>query len=171
MDQLSRLYLDRAYHFALNLAQNPHDANELVQEAFVEMFRSLHRYDASFAFSTWFFQIIVHRFQKLQRKRRLLSRVFPFFTKTPVDPDSFADSEDSPELALTRKEEKEILLKAIQKLPEEQRLVVTLYDLEGLPQKEIAEILSIPVGTVMSRLHYARLKLKDLLEPYFKDRL
>jgi len=169
MDQLSRLYLDRVYGFALHLTQNSRDAEELVQEAFVELFRSLHRYDASRTFSTWFFQIIVHRFQKLQRKRRLLSRVFPFFSKTPVDPDSFADSGDSPELALTRKEEKEILLRSIGKLPAEQRLVITLYDLEGLPQKEIAEILSVPVGTVMSRLHYGRLKLKELLEPYFKD--
>ncbi|GBD93952.1 ECF RNA polymerase sigma factor SigH [bacterium BMS3Abin05] len=167
--QLTRLYLNRAYRFALRLTQNRHDAEELVRAAFAELFQNLTRYDESFAFSAWFYQIIIHQYLKLRRKRRLLAGIFPFFLKDTIDPDAFESPGDSPGIALTQKEEKKILLKAIRKLPQAQQLTVTLYDLEGLPQKEIAEILEIPAAEVMSRLHSGRQKLLESLTPYLKE--
>ncbi len=169
-ERLARLFFDAGYGLALRLTQNSRDADDLIQDAFLEVFRSLERFDLSQPFLPWFRKIIVHRYQKMRRKKQLISRIFPFSGKPHFDPDLFEMSGSSPELALRRQEEKEILLKALSQLPENQRVVVVLFDLEGLNQKEIAAILDVPVGTVMSRLHYGRRKLREQLLPYFKER-
>ena len=170
-ERLVRLYFDQGYRLAVRLTQNTRDADDLIQDAFLEVFRSLSRFDVTQPFLPWFRKIIVHRYQKLHRKRKLVRRFFPFQGKENFDPDLFEMAGSSPELALRRQEEKEILLNALGRLPEDQRLVVTLFDLEGLSQKEIAALLEVPVGTVMSRLHYARRKLRDMLRPYFKGKM
>ncbi len=167
-EKLVRFYLDDAYRLALFLTSNSRDADALILEAFQDVFRDLPDFDLSRPFLPWLREILVRRYRKMRRKQRLWSTLLPFRARWHFNPDLFEITGDSPELAPRREEEKEILLGALAQLPENQRDVAVLYDLERLDLKEIAVLLGTPVATVLSRLHQARLGLKNVIRPYFK---
>ncbi len=169
-ERLMRLYFDAAYRLALHLAPNSRDADGLIQAAFQDVFRDLSRFDLSGPFLPWFRKILVRRYRKLRQKQRIWPGLLFSNAGWKFDPDLFHMAGDSPELAPRRQEEKGILLKALARLPENQRDVVVLFDLERLSLKEIADILDVPVGTVTERLHRGRLNLLKWLRLYFKGR-
>ncbi|WP_157964460.1 RNA polymerase sigma factor [Exiguobacterium flavidum] len=129
-------------------------AEDAVQDALLETFRSLHKFDPQRAqFKTWFFKIVIHMTLKVRRRRRLL---FPF---TGMERDEGPSVMRRYEL----KEETEHLLRAVHSLGSKYEPILLLHYYHDFSVKEIAHIMSVKEGTVKSRLHHARKKLRHLL--------
>lgn len=140
-------YKRRAYHIAVGLVGEPQDALDISQTAFIKAYRNLKRFDLTRPFFPWFYRILKNLcLDHLKHSSR--SREVPL---EHIDVLSQEDGET---------ETREVLWRAIEGLPLEQREVITLHYFEGFTYKEIAEILGKPIGTVMSSLYYARQKLK-----------
>ncbi|MDA8121910.1 MAG: sigma-70 family RNA polymerase sigma factor [Deltaproteobacteria bacterium] len=166
--ELMERYKNRAFHVALGITRDSDDALDVVQDSFVKAYYNLKEFRFGSNFYTWFYRLLVN--QAIDRWRKS-SR-----TKTvPLDetwlsedgspPDSVAYPRTPEELAQNR-QLSEALTRAIEALPEYHRAVITLREVEGLSYEEIAEVLKCSVGTVMSRLHYARAKLKEALKGF-----
>jgi len=154
-EPLFRRYRDRAYGYALGLVGSPDDALDLTQEAFVRAYRALARFRPGAAFEPWFFRILRNLCLNAIRNRKTWHMV-PWetvgeFRASDVEPAS---------RAVERREVQEAVWLAISELSPDQREIVVLKDFQDRSYKEIAEILDIPIGTVMSRLYYARQALR-----------
>ena len=142
------------------------DAADITQEAFVKAYRSLGSFRLEASFYTWLYRIAMNLAIDFTRKRRRLEKNgFDEGIATRNDDGSIAEAhvEDGPSRQLERKQLFGRIMDAMAHLPEDQRQVILLRELEGLQYKEIAEVMGIPEGTVMSRLFYARKKLQKLL--------
>ena len=160
-EELVRLEQHRVYGLALRMLGNAAEAQDVAQEAFLRAHRGLAEFRGDARLSTWLYAIVSRLC--LTRlgggERRLARHGEETLARLP-------DSRPGPDQTLERGELEEALHRAIAELPEERRIVVVLRDVEGLHYEEIAEILALPVGTVRSRLHRARLDLKDKLERF-----
>jgi RNA polymerase sigma-70 factor (ECF subfamily) len=174
-DELTRRYIEKAYSIAYQMLASPEDARDLVQDAFLEVFRTLDRFNTQYRFSTWLYRILINKcinYRKREARRRMLS-LSDFWPGReqegqPVLPVQFASTDSTPHEILEHKELRHAIREALNALSERHRTVVILFDLEGLSHKQIAEILQCPEGTVMSRLHHGRLKLKYMLSKRLK---
>ena len=149
-----------AYQIALGLVGNRDDAFDISQEAFLRVYRSAKTYDESQPFLPWFYKIVVNLSRTwLKRRARLRKRT------VDVDDNAYllVDSRN-PEQELIKAEMISNLNQALLKLPFEDREIIMLQHFRGMSYDEIAGILNIPRGTVMSRLYYARKKLAKLME-------
>jgi RNA polymerase sigma-70 factor (ECF subfamily) len=171
-DELVRRYQERIYGTLYHMTASHEDANDLAQEAFIKAYQALRSFKGDSSFFTWVYRIAVNRainFLK-QRKHRAAMSLNDLDLNAENHPDLVAlVSERTPrrEAALTELQEK--LNEAMQTLSEPHRLVVTLHDIQGLPHDEIAKILDCNVGTVRSRLFYARQQLQAQLSDYLKS--
>ncbi len=154
-DALVVRYLDRAYAVALRLMRQREDAEDLVQDAFIQALQALERFDGARPFGPWFFRILVNRGLNLRRARKVRA--------TEEMPEDVPAPEDTPVRLLERAELRERLCAAIEALPDRERMVVELFELEGFDSGEIAEILELPRGTVRWHLHEARRTLRAQL--------
>jgi RNA polymerase sigma-70 factor (ECF subfamily) len=169
-DEMTRRYSERAYSVAYQMLANHDDARDLVQDAFLEVFRTLERFNTQYRFSTWLYRILINKCINY-RKREARRRMFYFSdygTRNGGAGRQFllsnlASPEKTPHEVLEGDELKRSIMAALDTLSERHRTVVVLFDLEGLSHRQIAEILQCPEGTVMSRLHHGRLKLKRVL--------
>ena len=169
-DEMTRRYSERAYSVAYQMLANHDDARDLVQDAFLEVFRTLERFNTQYRFSTWLYRILINKCINY-RKREARRRMFYFSdygTRNSGAGRQFllsnlASPEKTPHEVLESDELKRSIMAALDTLSERHRTVVVLFDLEGLSHRQIAEILQCPEGTVMSRLHHGRLKLKRVL--------
>ena len=149
-----------AYHLALGLIGNKDDAYDISQEAFLRVYRSAKTYDEHQPFQPWFYTIISNLCRTWQKRRNRRER-----RMVDLDDVSFLlVDERNPEQEMIRKELKTRLHRALLKLPFEDREIITLQHFRGMAYDDIADLLNIPKGTVMSRLYYARKKLAKLLE-------
>ena len=152
-NQLVLKYRRRVMGVAARMLEDRADAEDLAQDVFVRIFRSLGDFKGEALFSTWLYRITanacLNRRKKQQRERRLKEDIDGL---EPLRLDPFAN----PHVLLERKQLKALLERIIQALPEEQRIVLVLRDLEGLSYEEIADCLGVELGTVRSRLHRAR---------------
>ncbi len=170
-DELVRRYQERIYATVYHMTANHEDANDLAQEAFIKAFHALKSFKGGSSFYTWVYRIAVNKtinFLK-QRKHRAQMSLDDLDFNAEHDPDLVAlISEKTPrrEIGLTELQEK--LNAAMQKLSEPHRLVVTLHDVQGLSHEEIAKIMDCNIGTVRSRLFYARQQLQAYLSDYLK---
>jgi len=153
---LVRLYLQRVYRAAHGILHNHDDASDIAQDTFVRAFRNLGRFDPSRPLFPWLYQIA--RNLCLNRIERVTKRE----TGLP-DFDVLRSPHQSPDEAAIAGDEKERVRMAVAALPEQHREIIELSHFQECSYKEMAEILDIPIGTVMSRLYHARQKLKDLL--------
>ncbi len=169
-DEMTRRYSERAYSVAYQMLASHDDARDLVQDAFLEVFRTLERFNTRYRFSTWLYRILINKcinYRKRESRRRMFS--FPDYgTRNSGAGRQFLisnlpSSEKTPHEMLESDELRRSIMDALDTLSERHRTVVVLFDLEGLSHKQIAEILQCPEGTVMSRLHHGRLKLKRVL--------
>ena len=148
-----------AFRIALGLVGNKDDAFDISQEAFLRVYRSANTYDESQPFGTWFYTIIANLSRTwLRRRSRRENRL--------VDVDDVSwllVDERTPEQAVIKKETVAILRRALKELPFDDREIITLQHFRGMSYDEIAQLLGIPKGTVMSRLYYARKKLATLM--------
>jgi len=170
-DQLVQRYQERVYATVYHMTSNHEDANDLAQEAFIKGFQALKSFKGGSSFYTWVYRIAVNKtinFLK-QRKNRSQMSLNDLDFNAEHDPDMVAlvsDKTPRREAGLTELQEK--LNEAMQKLSEPHRLVVTLHDVQGLSHEEIAKIMDCNIGTVRSRLFYARQQLQGFLSDYLK---
>lgn len=170
-DELVQRYQERIYATVYHMTSNHEDANDLAQEAFIKAFQALKSFKGGSSFYTWVYRIAVNKtinFLK-QRKNRSQMSLNDLDFNAEHDPDLVAlvsDKTPRREAGLTELQEK--LNEGMQKLSEPHRLVVTLHDVQGLSHEEIAKIMGCNIGTVRSRLFYARQQLQGFLSDYLK---
>jgi RNA polymerase sigma-70 factor, ECF subfamily len=159
--QLVLKYQDRLYNTVFHVAGHAEDARDIVQEALVQAFCKLDSFRRESAFYTWLYRIAFNVAVSRRRRRRpaaSLDRVMETSRREPVD------CEDGPAETLERKERCQQVRQAIGRLAEEHRAVLVLREIDGCCYETISEILDLPIGTVRSRLHRARLELKEELK-------
>jgi RNA polymerase sigma-70 factor (ECF subfamily) len=170
-DELVRRYQERIYATVYHMTANHEDANDLAQEAFIKGFQALKSFKGGSSFYTWLYRIAVNKtinFLK-QRKNRAQLSLDDLDFNAEHDPDLVAlISDKTPRREINLAELQEKLNTAMQKLSEPHRLVVTLHDVQGLSHEEIAEIMECNIGTVRSRLFYARQQMQAYLSDYLK---
>jgi len=161
-EPLVRAYEPQGFRVALGMMGNREDARDALQEAFVKAFQSLSRFDTNRAFGPWFFQIL-----RNQCRDRLRSRAARFRVEVVQDDILEFRPDETPGSTRRQRERIEaqrLLWRALERIPDEQREILVLKELEGFRYQEIASILEIPEGTVASRLYHARKALRDALE-------
>ncbi len=170
-DDLVRRYQERIYATVYHMTANHDDANDLAQETFLKAHQALKSFKGDSGFYTWVYRIAVNKtinFLK-QRKNRVQMSLNDMDFNAEHDPDLVSlISEKTPRRDLDLSELQEKLNAAMLKLSEDHRLVVILHDVQGMAHEEIAKILDCNVGTVRSRLFYARQQLQGLLADYLK---
>jgi RNA polymerase sigma-70 factor (ECF subfamily) len=165
-EPLVEKYRQRVWRLAYQVLHDREEAWDVAQEAFVRAFHSLPSFRGQSAFYTWLFRITVNVATDRHRQRGAQARAFgpervteEEWARTTPDPGG------GPEQQAARKEQRERIRSALDALPPKARTIIMLSDVEGLSYREIAEVLNCPIGTVMSRLHNARKRLKILLGP------
>jgi RNA polymerase sigma-70 factor (ECF subfamily) len=170
-DDLVKRYQERIYATIYHMTSNHEDANDLAQESFIKAFQALSSFKGGSSFYTWLYRIAVNKtinFLK-QRKNRTHMSLNDLDFNAEHDPDLMAlISHKTPrrDAGLTELQEK--LNAALQKLSEPHRLVVVLHDVQGQSHEEIAKVMDCNIGTVRSRLFYARQQLQSELADYLK---
>ncbi len=159
--QLVLKYQDRLYNTVFHVVGHAEDARDIVQEAFVQAFLKLESFRRHSAFYTWLYRIAFNAAMTSRRKRRPTLSVNRAKESGNVEP---ADDEDEPAESLERKERCRQVRHAIGQMPEEYRIVLVLREIDGCCYETIAEVLDLPIGTVRSRLHRARMHLRDQLK-------
>lgn len=160
-------YQGRIHGVVYGMVRNPEDARDLTQEAFVKAYQNLHRFRLQASFYTWLCRIAMN--VSIDHLRRQKVRKAELFEEGVATRDqggviSLQHHREDPGRNLERKELGQRILKALDELPEDQQQVIILREIEGMAYKEIAEVMDIPEGTVMSRLYYARKKLQAALK-------
>nr|WP_250324088.1 sigma-70 family RNA polymerase sigma factor [Williamsia sp. CHRR-6] len=166
--------LDQMYGAALRMTRNPADAEDLVQETYVKAFSAFHSFKAGTNLKAWMYRILTNTYINGYRKRQRQPAQYP--TDEITDWQLAATAEHtstglrSAEIEALDALPDDEIKDALQQLPEDFRMAVYYADVEGLPYKEIAEIMDTPIGTVMSRLHRGRKQLRELLADVAADR-
>ena len=170
-NELVKLYQERIYATIYHMTANHEDTNDLAQESFIKEFRALKSFRGGSSFYTWLYRIAVNKtinFLK-QRKTRVQMSLNDLDLNAEHDPDLVAlISDKTPRREADLRELKEKLNAALLKLSEPHRLVVVLHDVQGLSHDEIAKVMNCNIGTVRSRLFYARQQLQGWLSNYLK---
>lgn len=170
-DVLVRRYQERIYSVIYHMTAHHEDAADLAQEAFVRAYRALPGFKQDSSFFTWLYRIAVNltlNFLKQRRQRGQMS-LDDLDLQAENDPDLVAlVSDKTPRRDAALRELQERLNAALLKLSEPHRMVVTLHDIQGLRHEQIAEIMKCNVGTVRSRLHYARQQLQAYLADWLR---
>lgn len=172
-DRIVEKYRERVFGVLYNMTSNREDAADLTQDAFIKAFQSIHRFGGQASFFTWLYRIAVNSTLSHLRKARLRS----FFSLEQIDADAPVSREIIAALTDTTggerdayvRELQEKLNDAMQKLSIKHRTVVTLFEIDGLSHQEIADVMGCSVGTVRSRLHYAKQLLQSELQPYLRQ--
>jgi RNA polymerase sigma-70 factor (ECF subfamily) len=171
-DDLVRRYQERIYATVYHMTANHEDANDLAQEAFIKAFQALKSFKGGSSFYTWVYRIAVNKtinFLK-QRKNRAHLSLDDLDFNAEHDPDLMALSSDKTPLREAGLNELQNKLNAaLMRLSEPHRLVVILHDVQGLSHDEIAKVMDCNIGTVRSRLFYARQQLQSMLSDYLKS--
>ncbi len=170
-DRLVVKYRERLFSIVYNLTSNREDAADLTQEAFIKAFSSIGRFKGKSSFFTWLYRIAVNTTLSQLKKNRLRR----FFSLENIN-DEASSSEIVEALSVKTRTEKGALVRelqerlneALQKLSPKHRTVVVLFEIEGLSHQEISEIMNCSVGTVRSRLHYAKQQLQSYLQDYIR---
>ena len=157
-DELVRQHADRVYRLAYRLSGNQHDAEDLTQETFIRVFRSVQNYQPG-TFEGWLHRITTNLFLDMARRRSRLR-----MEGLPEDTDRLAGDDPSPEQVYAETHLDPDLQDALDELPPEFRAAVVLCDVEGLSYEEIGATLGVKLGTVRSRIHRGRQALRASLE-------
>ncbi|HZN96749.1 MAG TPA: RNA polymerase sigma factor [Gemmatimonadales bacterium] len=155
-DLLVRRYLPRARQVARRLMQNPEDADDLVQDAFLRVLERIATFDVSRAFEPWFTRLLVNLGLDQRRKQRVRRT-------ESLDPAWFPGG-PRPDRETERAELRSSLSQALEQLPDRQRLIVTLFEIDGHSTEEIAGMLKVSQVTVRWHLHQARRALREVLK-------
>ena len=168
-DAIVRTHQDRVYAFCLRMLADREDALDVAQEVFLSAYRNLAGFRGEASLSTWLLRIAANR--SLNRIRQRATRAAREVMS--IEPQEDGDSpfqppgreEDRPDRMMESRETRKILEAAIANLDEDSRMLVLLSDVEGFSYEELSEAVGIPLGTVKSRLHRARMALRKMLAP------
>lgn len=173
-EQIYWRYKDRIIAIVYGIVRNREDACELTQEVFARIYQHIDKYRLGTSFSTWAFRIANNlAIDKYRRKKTASETEFDSeFQANYAAGDGVLQPPVglNPERACQCAELRSQIAAALDTLSEKQRAVITLCDIDGLSYKEIADVLNIQIGTVMSRLHYARINLQAALRHYVENR-
>ena len=166
--KLMERYKGRAYGVALGILGNPDEAVDAVQDAFIKAYYSLKDFRGGSSFFTWFYRMLVNGSIDRWRKTGRKGEVSLDETRMSEDdsPSETGNYPRTPEELAGNRQLADGLAEAIAALPEYHRAVIILREVDGLSYDEIAESVGCSVGTVMSRLHYARGRLKETLKKF-----
>jgi RNA polymerase sigma-70 factor, ECF subfamily len=159
--QLVQKYQDRLYNTVVHIVGNAEDARDIVQEAFVQAFLKLNTFQRSAAFYTWLYRIAFNASISHRRRQRPTVSIQQRREQSGLEP---IQGGSGPHETVEQRERAEQVRRAIGDLSEEQRVVLVLREMDGCCYETIAEMLDLPVGTVRSRLHRARLQLREQLK-------
>lgn len=167
-------FLDSLYNTALRLARNAQDAEDLVQETFLKAYRAYDQFTPGTNLKAWLFRILKNTFINEYRKRQAAPPESDFAAieesfEGQIAPEAGGQIKNPEEEALERAFDENVQ-RALDALPPDYRMAVLLADIEGFSYKEVAEILEIPVGTVMSRLYRGRRMLEEAMLRYARSR-
>ncbi|QDU79542.1 ECF RNA polymerase sigma-E factor [Polystyrenella longa] len=170
-DQLILRYQDRLFNTLLRMFNSEQDAQDAVQEAFVQVFQKLHTFQGKSQFYSWLCRIAINNVLTQKRKRKLATTSLETAKeKAGIEPDDH-NRESHPSHQLETSENQSAIQRALNELADDQRTVIVLKEIEGLKYEEIAEIIDCPVGTVRSRIHRARSELRQKLQFLWDDNL
>lgn len=165
-------YKERVYSLAYQMIGDHISADDVTQEVFIRAFRGLPKFRAQCSFFTWLYRITVNcSYRYLRKNMSFLRKV-----SNEVDPAVYLDdtvksrlASKSPYKVLEMKETMDILSRSIDRLPIKHKTALIMFEMEGLSIQDIAEIMKTSPGTVKSRLHHARLKLRKYMEEVLKS--
>ncbi len=172
-DELVVRYRDRVYRLSFKILRNEDDAAEALQDAFTSAFRGIKSFKSESTFSTWLYRVATNASLMKYRKRRddHLSLEQSQSPQRDAEPLAIPDWSQQPLEELLDAETREVMEEGLRRLPEDLRTVFILRDEDGHSNAEVAEMLERSVPAVKSRLHRARLALRDRLDRYFRDRM
>lgn len=170
-EQVYHHYGLRVYNVARKMLSNDCDAEDVTQEVLLQVVRKLPTFRGESAFPTWLHRVTVNA--ALQHRRKRAARDENVYSTTPEMLEESHPGKDQawsqPDEQLLDRETRAMIERAIQRLPSKYRQVLILSEIEGLPNAAIAEKLGLTLAAVKSRLHRARLMMRDDLAPYFED--
>ena len=172
--ELVRLYERLVYNTVKARVGNETDALDISQDTFIKIWRSVGKYRGDCRFATWVYRICVNTcIDFLRHSKFTVTEAYPTYTDKDGD-ENYAELADEsttsdPQRAAERNETSVMVRRAISMLPNEQREVIILRDLEGYSYDDISDMLGLEIGTVKSRINRARLKLRELLADYGKN--
>ena len=158
-------YKTRAFYAALLITGNRDDALDLSQEAFFKAFKAIKTFQLGRNFYTWFYKILknlcINHYKRIKRRNIVFSDA-----DETEGPSLYLSPAANPAEVFEENEMRDLLWKGLMQLKKDDREIIILKEFQEMSYKEIAEVLSIPVGSVMSRLFYARKKLAKILERF-----
>ena len=170
-DLLVQKYREHIFSVIYNMTSNREDTSDLTQETFIKAFQAIGRFKGKSSFFTWIYRIAINHtmsFLKKRNRRRFISyeKIDEEVSRTEIF--EHLTAKNRSEKGVLVRELQEKLNDALQKLSYKHRAVVILHEIQGLDHSEIAEITKVSVGTVRSRLHYAKQQLQSYLQSYIK---
>ena len=169
--ELVTSFRDRVFNTAIGMLQNSGDAEDIAQEVFIEVFNSISKFRGESSLSTWIYRITVTKSLDFIRRKKRKKR-FAFVTSIfNADDEAINEPVDffHPGVEAENRELSAELFKAIEKLPQNQKIAFTLNKLEDLSHKEMSEIMNVSVPAIESLLHRAKMNLRALLSDYYKN--
>ena len=173
-DKIADIYQKKIYGLSFNLTRNQMDAQDVTQEVLLTLFRKIHTFRGKSAFSSWVYRITLNAsYMKLRSKKKepnvSIDELMPSFNGAGFQQEKIQDWSENTESLLFTNETSDVINKAIDLLPEKEKVVFLLRDVEGLSTEKAGEILDLTVPAVKSRLHRARLFLRKKLSSYFEE--
>ena len=173
-DKLAQIYQKKIYGLSFNLTRNQMDSQDVTQEVLLTIYRKIHTFQGKSAFSSWVYRVTLNAtYMKLRSKKKepkiSIEDMLPSFNGSGYQQEKIQDWSENTESLLFTNETKSVIKKAVDQLPEKEKVVFMLRDVEGLSTEKVGEILDLTIPAVKSRLHRARLFLRKKLSGYFEE--
>ena len=173
-DKIVEIYQKKIYGLSFNLTRNQMDAQDVTQEVLLTLFRKIKLFQGKSAFSSWVYRITVNAsYMKLRSKKKepnvSIDELMPSFNSSGFQQEKIQDWSEDTQSLIFNNETRDEINKAVNLLPEKEKVVFLLRDIEGLSTEKTGEVLDLTVPAVKSRLHRARLFLRKKLSNYFEE--
>jgi RNA polymerase sigma-70 factor (ECF subfamily) len=173
-EQLANLYQKKIYTLSFNLTRNAIDSQDVTQEVLLTLFKKGHTFQGKSAFSSWVYRITLNAsYMKLRTRKKepnlSIEDLLPSLNGAGFQQEKLQDWSENTEASFFDKETRRVIQKAVDLLPDKEKVVFLLRDVEGLTTEKVSEILEITAPAIKSRLHRARLFLRKKLGSYFED--
>jgi len=173
-DKIADIYQKKIYDLSFNLTRNQMDAQDVTQEVLLTLFRKINMFQGKSAFSSWVYRITLNTsYMKLRSKKKepniSIDELMPSFNGAGFQQEKIQDWSENTESLMFNTEIRDVINKAVDLLPEKEKVVFLLRDVEGLSTEKTGEIMNLTVPAVKSRLHRARLFLRKKLSYYFEE--